>query len=154
MCNKIIYHHLCSHITPGPLITCGVPTSILHHTNRLQTSSLTLCLACSFTVLACPIMHPSISQAMTSRLHPGSPFSPFVTPLQSRSTFASARSINGVLKPGTLAPSVTREVRFEMIRRKLEADEHFKAEDIGIGTSGRRDIISFTDETKVLSSLD
>jgi hypothetical protein len=75
---------------------------------------------------------------MTWRPHPVIPFSPFVIPPQSQSIFTSASSISGVLTPGIIPPSVPREVRFEMIRGKLEEVEHFKAEDIGIGVSGRQ----------------
>jgi hypothetical protein len=46
--------------------------------------------------------------------------------------------MNGILTPGMVPDSVPREVRHEIIRGRVQAVEHFKAEDVGIGHRGRR----------------
>jgi hypothetical protein len=103
----------------------------MHQTHHINSFLSTLCEACSWSSFSSQILIPQLSQAMTSP--PAAVRTPAYTePAMPPPPYAPPSSINGILTPGMVPDSVPREIRYEVIGGKMQAIEHFKAEDIGI----------------------
>jgi hypothetical protein len=119
MCQQLLHRHICNHTVCGLLIRCSTSTYVLHSPTHsfspLLQFHLTPCPYCSNPALSRQAPAILMSPAITY------PYNPIVYGISPASPF------RGAFPQGSLSvpDSVHRDIRYEIIRGKLQPVEHF-----------------------------